>query len=71
MTFSDQIATQAAEHHAENVARLRKQAAKRAKENGIDSAFAESEAERRFHCGVCREELLTEIAGPYQRKVAA
>lgn len=68
MTFAERIAEQAAAHHAENISRLRKQAANRASANGFDAACAADAAEHAYGAGdESHESILLSVAGPFRR----
>ena len=67
MSFAERIVEQAAAHHAENIERLRKQAALRARLNGFDEACAADAAEHMYPTGESHEVIVTTVAGPYRR----
>lgn len=67
MNFADRIEQFAKSDGAQALARLRRQAEERANANGIDKAFAASEAERLYWPGCSHEEVVTAAAGPFRR----
>ncbi len=67
MNFADRLAEFAASENAQHVARIRRQAEKRARSNGIDAAFAADEAERLWHPGASHELIVTAAAGTFRR----